>query len=111
MKDCSEARITVAPNVECQLVDNQAVLLNPRTELQLGLSPEGVRMWSALANAPSIPSACETLLEGSAVKPADVRNDLYDFMGQLWLYDLIRIDADASSENELMMSAVAVAAR
>jgi hypothetical protein len=107
MRDCAEARITVAPNVECQLVDNQAVLLNPRTEIQFGLSAPGVRMWSALANAPSIESAYETLHEESPARPADVRNDLYDFMGQLWLYDLVRIDADASSENELMMAAVA----
>src|SRR5882724_2603885 len=86
------SRVTVAPDVLFRIVGDEAVLLNLKTELYLGLDPVGTRMWTVLTTAPSIKDAYETLLQEYDVDAEKLRSDLADFLGKLWLQTLITID-------------------
>jgi len=108
MTDCSDARITVAPSVQCRIVDNQAVLLDPHTDLHLRLNSSSMRMWTALSNTGSIQKAYETLLEGHN-EPDRLQMDLSEFLGDLWLHNLIHVEVAGSPEEEFRAVPEAVA--
>jgi hypothetical protein len=79
---CSH-RVTVAPDVLFSLMGDEAVLLNLRTELYLGLDAVGTRMWTLLHDAPTIQAAYESLLDEYDVDPERLRNDLGEFLAEL----------------------------
>jgi hypothetical protein len=91
------SHVSVAPDVLFRIVGDEAVLLNLKTELYLGLDPVGTRMWTVLTNASSIQDAYMTLLEEYDVDPERLRSDLSDFVGKLWLQTLITIDPQGTS--------------
>jgi hypothetical protein len=82
------SRVTTAPDVMIRIVGDEAVLLNLKTELYLGLDPVGTRMWSVLHEAPSIQSAYEALHEVTAEQ---LRADMDTFLDQLVEQQLIEI--------------------
>src|SRR5262249_39018992 len=85
------SRVVVAPDVLFRLVDEEAVLLNLKTELYLGLDPIGARMWKLLTERSSIQAAYETLLNEYNVEPARLRDDLNSFLDDLLQQRLIEI--------------------
>ena len=46
------SRITTAPDVMFRIIGDEAVILNLKSELYLGLNPVGTRFWTALHEAP-----------------------------------------------------------
>ncbi len=88
-----EQRVTIAPDVLFRVVGEEAVLLNLKTELYLGLDPVGTRMWNVLKDAPSIEAAYGTLLGEYEVEPDRLRSDLDEFLGKLLEQKLIEIGA------------------
>jgi hypothetical protein len=82
-------RMTIAPDVLFRLVGDEGVLLNLKTELYLGLDPVGTRMWTVLKDAPSIQTAYAELLQEYEVEPDRLREDLHEFLGQLFEQGLI----------------------
>jgi len=87
----SSSHVTVAPDVLFRIVGEEAVLLNLKTELYLGLDRVGTRMWSLLAEEPSVGAAYEALLQEYEIEPARLRDDLDEFLGQLLEQGLIQI--------------------
>src|ERR1700746_2734056 len=85
------SRATVAPDVLFRLVGDEAVLLNLKTELYLGLDPVGTRMWHVLKDAPSIQAAYDTLLGEYEVEPERLQADLDEFLGKLVEQKLVEI--------------------
>jgi hypothetical protein len=93
-------RVTSSPDVIFQAVGDEAVLLNMKTTLYLGLNPVGARMWTTLTGANSIQSAFESLLAEFDVPEERLRHDLEEFLEKLNEYALISIPSDASSAPE-----------
>lgn len=76
-------RVRVAPDVLFRLVSDEAVLVNLKTEVYLGLNAVGSRMWTILGAASSIEAAYGTLLQEYDVDPAQLRSDIEEFVEQL----------------------------
>ena len=87
------ARTTVAPDVLFRVVGNEAVLLNLKTELYLGLDPVGTEMWVVLTSTSSIQAAYESLLQEFDVAPERLRQDLNDFIEKLLDQGLIELSS------------------
>jgi len=85
------SRATVASDVLFRLVGNEAVLLNLKTELYLGLDPVGTEMWVVLTNTSSIEAAYDSLLQVFDVHPQRLRQDLNDFIEKLLAQGLIEL--------------------
>ena len=83
--------VTTAPDVMFRTVGEEAVLLNLKTELYLGLDPVGTRMWDALTKSPSIEAAYDALLAEYEVEPGQLRADLEEFLGKLVEQGLIEV--------------------
>ena len=89
--------VRVAPDVLFRMVSDEAILVNLKTEVYLGLNPVGARMWSALTDAPSIDAAYRTLLAEYEVEPARLRADLEELLGQLLGQKLIDVQTGAQT--------------
>jgi len=87
------SRATVAPDVLFRVVGNEAVLLNLKTELYLGLDPVGTEMWVVLTNTSSIQAAYDSLLQEFDVAPERLRQDLNDFIEKLLDQGLIELSS------------------
>src|SRR5262245_44873480 len=96
------SRATVASDVLFRVVGEEAVLLNLKTELYLGLDSIGTEMWVVLTNTASIQAAYETLLQEFDVEPSRLRQDLHEFVDKLMEQGLIQL-----TPHELVASGVA----
>jgi hypothetical protein len=84
-------RVTIVQDVLFRLVGEEAVLLNLKTDLYLGLDPVAARMWTLLKDTPSIQAAYDALLREYEVEPDRLRNDLDEFLGKLLEQGLIEV--------------------
>ncbi len=92
-------RVTVSPDVMFRMVGDEAVLLNLKTELYLGLDPVGTRMWELLINAASIDDAFKAVLSEYEVQSERLRADMEEFVSKLIEQGLVEVspgDADRS---------------
>ena len=48
------SRVTTSPDVLLRIIGDEAVILNLKSELYLGLDPIGTRIWTVLQGSPSI---------------------------------------------------------
>ena len=85
------SRITTAPDVMFRISGDEAVILNLKSELYLGLDPVGTRFWTALHDAPSIQAACESLLSEFDVAPDRLRQDMGNLLSQLLEQGLVEV--------------------
>ena len=85
------SRVITAPDVMFRIVGEEAVLLNLKTELYLGLDTVGTRMWTVLHEAVSIQAAYEALLAEFEVEPEQLRADLDEFLDKLLEQGLIEV--------------------
>ena len=70
------SRVTTAPDVMLRIIGDEAVILNLKGELYLGLDPIGTRIWTVLQGSPSIQAAHACLLEEFEVEPERLRQDM-----------------------------------
>ncbi len=91
------SRVSVAQDVLFRIVGEEAVLLNLKTELYLGLDVVGTRMWNVLVEASSIQAAYDALLLEYEVEPLRLREDLDEFLGKLLEQGLIQISPEEMS--------------
>jgi Coenzyme PQQ synthesis protein D (PqqD) len=90
-------RVTSGPDVVFQTVGNEAVLLNMKTSLYLGLNAMGTRMWIVLTEAGSIQAAYESLLAEFDVSAEELRKDLEDFLAKLNEFALVNTSSGSPS--------------
>jgi hypothetical protein len=84
-------RVNTAPDVMLRVIGDEAVILNLKSELYLGLDPVGTRMWMVLHSAPSIQDAYESLLAEFDVEPKRLRRDLDKLLDQMIEQGLIEL--------------------
>jgi hypothetical protein len=85
------SHITTAPEVMFRIIGDEAVILNLKSELYLGLNPVGTRFWMVLHEAPSIGAAYESLLSEFEVEPEQLRQDMDKLLRQLLEQKLIEV--------------------
>jgi hypothetical protein len=85
------SRVNTAPDVMLRIIGEEAVILNLKSELYLGLDPIGTRMWIVLHGAPSIQAAYELLLAEFEVEPERLRRDLDKLLEQMLEQGLIEL--------------------
>lgn len=85
------ARVKPAPDVMLRVIGDEAVILNLKSELYLGLNPVGTRMWTVLQGAPSIEAAYEILLAEFEVEPKRLREDMDRLLDQMLEQGLIEL--------------------
>ena len=90
-------RVISAPDVVFQTVGDEAILLNMKTSLYLGLNPVGTRMWQTLTAAESVQAAFDSLLAEFDVPEQQLRRDLEEFLEKLNEYALIGTESDSHS--------------
>ena len=93
-------RVTVAEDVLFRLVGEEAVLLNLKTEVYLGLDPVGTRMWVLLNSSPSIQAGYDALLLEYEVDADRLRQDLDELLGQFLEQGLIEVSPAKVSRGE-----------
>jgi hypothetical protein len=86
-----DQRVKTAPDVLFRTIGDEAVLLNLRTEMYLGLDPVGTRVWSVIHESPSIEAGYEALRDEYDVAPDVLRRDLEAFLGELLDQSLIEL--------------------
>jgi len=82
-------RVRVAPDVLFRTISDEAVLVNLKTGMYLGLNQVGTRMWTVLNAADSVEDAYGELLDEYEVEPSELRRDLQDFVDKLVGHQLI----------------------
>jgi hypothetical protein len=85
------SRVTSAPDVMLRIIGDEAVILNLKSELYLGLDPVGTRMRTVLQNSPSIEAAHAALLDEFEVEPERLRQDLDKLLDQMLEQGLIEL--------------------
>ena len=85
------SRVNTAPDVMLRVIGEEAVILNLKSEIYLGLDPVGTRMWMVLHSAPSIQAAYELLLAEFEVEPERLRRDLDKLLDQMLEQGLIEL--------------------
>lgn len=77
------ARVSISPDVLCQHVEGQAVLLHLEAERYHSLDPVGTRVWSALTDDPDVERLVATMLGEFDVEEPQLRADLSTLFGSL----------------------------
>jgi Coenzyme PQQ synthesis protein D (PqqD) len=85
------SRVTSAPDVMLRIIGDEAVILNLKSELYLGLDPVGTRMWTVLQSSPSIQAAHASLLDEFEVEPERLRQDMDTLLDQMLEQGLIEL--------------------
>jgi hypothetical protein len=85
------SRVTTASGVMVRIIGDEAVILNLKSELYLGLNPVGTRIWTVLHGAPSIRAAYESLLTEFDVAPEQLRQDMDELLDQLLAQGLVEL--------------------
>jgi hypothetical protein len=85
------SRVSPAPDVMFRVVGDEAVILNLKSELYLGLNQVGTRMWTVLQSSPSVEAAYETLLAEFDVEPQCLRQDMNQLLDHMLEQGLIEL--------------------
>jgi hypothetical protein len=88
-------RVTSGPDVVFQMVGDEAVLLNMKTTLYLGLNAVGAQMWIALTGAKSIQAAFESLQAEFDVPGEQLRKDMEELLTKLIEHGLINTSSES----------------
>ena len=72
-------------------VGDEAVIMNLKTNLCMGLDAVGARMWTLLTASDSIQAAYESILGEYDVDPQTLRTHMEEFLGELEQNGLIEV--------------------
>jgi Coenzyme PQQ synthesis protein D (PqqD) len=92
MKISFSDKLSPSPDTLINLVDEESVLLDLKSEQYFGLNDSATQMWSALVETRNIDGACEKLLALYDVDPERLRGDLESFVQKLIERGLVRVD-------------------
>ena len=78
-----QKRVRVAPDVLFRAFNDEAILLNLKTETYFELDDVGTSMWQQVTGSGTLQEAYDALLHQYEVEPARLREDMVDLLGQL----------------------------
>jgi hypothetical protein len=77
------ARVTIAPDVLIQHLDDESVLLNVRSGKYFGLDSVGTRAWQLVTTAPTVADALTSMASEYDVGYDVLRSDVEELLSQL----------------------------
>jgi len=86
-----DQRLVVPPDVLINVVENESVILNLKSERYFGLDEIGTAMWKALTGTRSIQAACDELLLRYDVEPDRLRQDVQELAEKLVEHGLLEV--------------------
>lgn len=92
MNPLPSGKIVVPEGVLVRELAGESVLLNLTTESYFGLDEVGTRMWTALAESPSVALAFDLLASEYEVEPDKLQEDLAIYIEKLVDLGLLRVD-------------------
>ena len=98
MTDCFSMRLSVPSDVLISVIEDEAVLLNLKSERYFGLNRTGTAMWTALTSAESVEMAYRSLAGRFDVDPEMLRRDLNDLVHRLIEHGLVESPRLTTSE-------------
>ena len=75
-------------------VGEEGLILNLKTQRDLGLDPVGTRMWVELTRRESVHAALEALLAAYDVEPERLRADIENWIARLAEHGLVEVYDD-----------------
>ena len=88
----SSRKLSASVDTLVNLVEQESVLLDLKSEQYFGLNESGTRMWAALMETRTVEGAYEKLLAEYDVEPEQLRKDLDDLVEKLLARGLARVD-------------------
>lgn len=88
-----DSALRIPENVLFTRVEEDAVLLNTRTNQYFALSDVGVRLWNLLGEGKSFRTAYESLLDEYEVHGIQLERDLLELVSQLMEHGLVESDS------------------
>lgn len=85
------AKIVVPTDTLINVIGEEAVLLNLKSEQYFGLDPIGTRMWNVLTTSDSVQTAFDALLSEYEVAADVLRRDLTDLLEKLLAHGLVEL--------------------
>ncbi len=83
--------LIIPTHVSFTFVDEDAVLLNMRTNQYYLLDEVGARLWGLLRDGKSLRESCQLLLEEYEVEPAQLEQDVLELLEKLKEQELVEI--------------------
>jgi hypothetical protein len=87
-------RLVPAPDVLCQTVVGESVLLDLRSEKYFGLNEVGTRVWALLQQTHDVQAIRDRVLSEYAVTEQQLDADLNDLLGRLLAAGLVTDPTD-----------------
>jgi hypothetical protein len=78
-----------------QAVDDETVLLDLVSEKYFSINPVGTRIWQLLGDGVSLDALLRTLLHEFETEPAQLEQDVREFLGALQAAGLVRLRSEA----------------
>ncbi len=88
------SRVRVAPDVLFRELDGESVILDLKSERYLGLDPVATRMWQLITSCESVAAAYELLVQEYDAEPAQIRQDMDEFLQKLLSLGLVETGPD-----------------
>jgi hypothetical protein len=82
-------RLSVPADVLISIIEDEAVLLNLKSERYFGLNQTGTTMWTALTKAESVETAYRALVSEFSVDPETLRHDVSNLVQELIEHGLV----------------------
>ena len=82
-------RLSVPQDVLVSIIEDEAVLLNLKSERYFGLNRTGTTMWTALTTAESVETAYQSLVGRFTVDPETLRSDFNNLVQDLIEHGLV----------------------
>lgn len=87
-----EDTVRFPAHVMFSIIEDEAFLLNTRTNRYFLLDEVGARLWMLLKEGQTLMLAYRTLLQEYEVEPAQLEQDLLELLGKLQENGLVEID-------------------
>jgi len=94
MKTHLPDQITFPPHVIFQALQDEAVLLDMKSEQYFALNELGMRMWQLLSENGDTVAAMEQLLQEYEIEETALRQDMAGWIGELVDLGLAHVDPD-----------------
>ena len=86
-----DSLLRIPPYVTTSFVDDDAVLLNTRTNQYFAMQDVSSRFWDLLKNGSELREACQVLQAEYASEPAEVEKDVLDLVHELMENGLVEL--------------------
>jgi hypothetical protein len=92
-----DQKLTVTQDTLINVIEDESVLLNLKSESYFGLDPIGTRMWTLLTTSDSIQAAFDALLGEYDVSADALRQDLRDLIEKLLANGLVEVAVEKAA--------------